>query len=255
MFALLQYASLLSSIGQAIITAVLISSTPKTSGRRVLVVPFLILLAYYQFAFAALLSKNIVYNAVIACVQFVTVIHCVDLLLIYSISANDLIHQTSLGRSAGTSSYVFHALRITYNFRGVGTRWQVKNVPRFPSYFASQSSPSRGLFLIRQTAILLWQYLLIDVLDAMRKQQSPEEVMHLYAPGAELLFFDATAEQRGSRIAVSLMTWYIVARLIIDSVYRLLSVVFVGSGVSSPQDWPPFFGSMWDAYTLRNYWG
>jgi hypothetical protein len=255
MSVLLQYASLLSSFGQAVITAILISTTPKASTLRLLAIPSLVFLAYYQFVYAAFLSGNIVYNAVIACAQFVAVIHYVDLLLINSIDVSDLIREKLLGPSAGILSRLFHALRITYNVRGVGTRWQVKNTPNFPSYFASQSSPSRGRFLLRQTVILIWQYLLIDVLDATRKQQSPEEVKHLYAPGAESLFLDATAEQREARIAVSLMTWFIVARLIIDSVYRLLSLVFVGIRLSSPSNWPPFFGSMWDAYTLRNYWG
>lgn len=254
MFIILQYASLLSSFVQAVITAILISATPKASTLRLLAIPSLVFLAYYQFVYATCFSGNVVYNAVIACAQFAAVIHYIDLLLITNIDVSDLVREQLLDLSGGSFSRVFHAIRITYNVRGVGTRWQAKNTPSFPKYF-SQSSPSRGRFLLRQTVIFIWQYLLIDVFDATRKQQSPEDVKNLYAPGAESLFLNATAEQLGARIAVSLMAWFIFARIIIDSVYRLLSLIFVGIGLSSPSNWPPFFGSLWDAYTLRSFWG
>ena len=36
--------------------------------------------------------------------------------------------------------------------------------------------------------------------------------------------------------------------------YRVVSVVSVLSGTSSPHDWPPLFGAWQDAYTVRRFW-
>jgi Membrane bound O-acyl transferase family len=37
--------------------------------------------------------------------------------------------------------------------------------------------------------------------------------------------------------------------------YEVLAVVFVATGVDDPEDWPPFFGKLTEAYSIRNFWG
>ncbi|KAF5314880.1 hypothetical protein D9619_007492 [Psilocybe cf. subviscida] len=37
--------------------------------------------------------------------------------------------------------------------------------------------------------------------------------------------------------------------------YTAASLVGVALGINRPQDWPPYFGSLKDAYTVRNVWG
>jgi hypothetical protein len=37
--------------------------------------------------------------------------------------------------------------------------------------------------------------------------------------------------------------------------YYFCSILAVGSGLSSPSSWPPYYGSFAKAYTLRNMWG
>lgn len=38
-------------------------------------------------------------------------------------------------------------------------------------------------------------------------------------------------------------------------IYTSASIVVVALGINSPQAWPPYFGSLKDAYTVRNAWG
>jgi hypothetical protein len=71
----------------------------------------------------------------------------------------------------------------------------------------------------------------------------------------EFKYFDISAEEWMKRMTESLMIWFFTARLMIDSAYRFLTLVMVTLGLSSTEECPPLFGSMWDAYTLRNYWG
>jgi hypothetical protein len=37
--------------------------------------------------------------------------------------------------------------------------------------------------------------------------------------------------------------------------YEILAVAFVATGVDDPEDWPPFFGKLTEAYSIRNFWG
>jgi hypothetical protein len=37
--------------------------------------------------------------------------------------------------------------------------------------------------------------------------------------------------------------------------YEVLAVAFVAAGVDDPEDWPPFFGKLAKAYSIRNFWG
>lgn len=37
--------------------------------------------------------------------------------------------------------------------------------------------------------------------------------------------------------------------------YLLTSITFVGLGLSRPEDWPPLYGNIWDAFTVRRVWG
>ncbi|KAL3293350.1 signal peptidase I [Colletotrichum asianum] len=43
--------------------------------------------------------------------------------------------------------------------------------------------------------------------------------------------------------------------LILESYHALLSTTFVLFGIDNPEDWPPLFGSMADAWTVQRFWG
>ncbi|KAF4830536.1 Signal peptidase complex catalytic subunit SEC11 [Colletotrichum tropicale] len=43
--------------------------------------------------------------------------------------------------------------------------------------------------------------------------------------------------------------------LILESYHALLSTTFVLLGIDNPADWPPLFGSITDAWTVKRFWG
>ncbi|KAJ5124398.1 uncharacterized protein N7515_008223 [Penicillium bovifimosum] len=155
-------------------------------------------------------------------------------------------------------SFVSHfvvAFRRLTQTRAIDTRWQVKNVPSHPAYYARRDMqvPVRNRFLLRQLAIAAWQYLVLDIVQTMSVQKSMERDLQMTgSPGIEWM---VPVGQWAERIITHLSIWFVVNRLICDLTYRVLSILFVGIGSDWPSDWPPVFGRMADVFTLRNFWG
>lgn len=42
---------------------------------------------------------------------------------------------------------------------------------------------------------------------------------------------------------------------VITGLHHALSIVFVGLGLDAPQDWPPLYGSVYQMYSIRRFWG
>lgn len=152
-------------------------------------------------------------------------------------------------------SRLIAAFRLLAQTRAVNTQWQVKNVPSHPMYYLRRGMrvPTRGRFLLRQLAIIAWQCLVLDIVQTVSLQQATER--DLQEAASLKIEWVVPVGQWAERIATHLSIWFVVNRLISDLAYRVLSIFFVGIGIDSPADWPPAFGSMADAFTLRNFWG
>ncbi|KAF9010835.1 membrane bound O-acyl transferase family-domain-containing protein [Cyathus striatus] len=53
---------------------------------------------------------------------------------------------------------------------------------------------------------------------------------------------------------ISILLTRIATYVYLSMIQALLSVIFVGLGISNPQDWPTLYGSWKDAYTVRRFW-
>jgi hypothetical protein len=53
----------------------------------------------------------------------------------------------------------------------------------------------------------------------------------------------------------SMFSWSIQTYIQIDRLYWVLGSLSVLVGLSTPGEWPYFFGDLWDAYTVRRFWG
>ncbi|KAL2692384.1 hypothetical protein Neosp_002791 [[Neocosmospora] mangrovei] len=102
--------------------------------------------------------------------------------------------------------------------------------------------------------IMAWQYLLLDIIYMSSLETPPEDAQRLFGPGTEFNYLNATAEQWGGRVAVGPVAGLAPARVSIDIPYRGFSILSVLLGLTSTDQWPPLFGSMWDAYTIRGFW-
>jgi hypothetical protein len=132
-------------------------------------------------------------------------------------------------------------------------RWQTKNLPNWSAFYPEGKPTNRTGFLARQLALVAWQYLTLDFLYFLPTLQPPEDLERMYGKGLEFRYLDLTTEQWIARVSGITLMW-IVARPMIQCWHGTLSVLFVASGLSRPEEWPPLFGSVWDAYSLRKFW-
>ncbi|KAJ5592818.1 hypothetical protein N7537_009722 [Penicillium hordei] len=183
----------------------------------------------------------------------IATLQATNLLLLNPLFNSDISRSAKSAQNFG--SRLITAVRLLAQTRAVNTQWQVKNVPSHPKYYLRRGMqvPSRGRFLLRQLAIVVWQCLVLDIVQTVSLQQAKERGLH--EPASLEIEWVVPLEQWAERIATHLSIWFVVNRLISDLAYRVLSILFVGIGLDSPADWPPAFGSMLDAFTLRNFWG
>lgn len=142
------------------------------------------------------------------------------------------------------------------NPRGVGTVYQVKNIPPVPAYYKTRKIylSQRYRFVIRQLCLFAWQYLIVDVGCSLWHQLPDHERTTLFGTGTEWDVVNAGAKQWKIRLLAVFIFWT-TARNAVDLSHRLGSAVLTGVGATSVHDWPPMCGTLLDAYTLRNLWG
>ncbi|KAH7174891.1 acetyltransferase [Fusarium flagelliforme] len=177
--------------------------------------------------------------------------------IIKRFDAEDLVEEKIIRRSDSLVIKVYRVVCLILNVRGVGTPWQAKHLSEFPKFYTARDGsrkPTRAWYIIRQLAIVAWQYLLLDFIYASSMETLPEDTQKVFGHGVEYTYLDATGEQWMGRFIVGVVAWAIPGRVTIDFTYRILSIVAVLSGFSSPEQWPPLFGSIWDAYTIRGFW-
>jgi hypothetical protein len=147
-------------------------------------------------------------------------------------------------------------LYVMSSLRGVGTSFEVKHL-RYPSGKITQS---RLRFLGWNIIVVICQYLIIDFMTS-RPDQSVEDKLRLFGPGTEYLFFrprhlpPVSAEDLLVHLGVALSGWGPIGKFFIDIDYRVMSLVSVFLGISTPDQWPLLFGSITETYTLRGFWG
>ncbi|KAJ5165845.1 hypothetical protein N7492_006141 [Penicillium capsulatum] len=233
-----------------LVSATLLATTPKHSRLRYLALPCL----YWTISQVVkpVISTTPTRCNVIALFG-ISAAQAVRLLLIEPRDDKDLAEKLAES-SPSFPSRLWRAIRMLWGTRAVNTSWQVKNIPSHPAYFTRRGMhvPPRGRFLLRQCFIFIWQYLVLDIFHTLRVQQLSEQGEYT---GFTELQWAVPIDQWIERIISNLVTWFIIGRLVLDSHYRFLSFVCVGLDLNSPAEWPPAFGRMADAYTLRNYWG
>ena len=233
---------------QALIPTTVLVITPKRSPLRYLAIPCMIWIANrFMLPFAPAGSPT---WCQAICQLVIMVLQAINILLINPLDRQDF---TKVVRnSQSTISYFFTAARALIFTRGFNTPWQVKNIPPQPRYYTRRGMqvPSRSRFLLRQTVIFAWQYFALDVIQTLSAQQAPES-----RELSSKIQWNVSCGEWAERAGTHLVIWFVVNRLIGDSAYRLLSIASVGFGVDSPSDWPPAWGRMSEAYTLRNFWG
>ncbi|KAJ9607725.1 hypothetical protein H2200_007803 [Cladophialophora chaetospira] len=132
-------------------------------------------------------------------------------------------------------------LDLFTTMRGIGWNWRVKNVDEVPL------DTSRSAFVLEQILRASYCFAFLDI-DEWYMRRTPFGDRTAPLPD----FFSLPLLQQvflgwesGLRSGMSMVLGY-----------YLLSAVVVGTGIHSPQSWPPMFGSfLTKGYTMRNIWG
>ncbi|CAH0042819.1 unnamed protein product [Clonostachys rhizophaga] len=166
----------------------------------------------------------------------------VDLMLITRVDAAEL---ARLARHRGPAQPLWEALRLFFNLRRINTKWEVRGVSR-------PSKPQGRVQFVAWAA--LKTLLTSTAIDAiLRLPPKPEP--HLMAPGKETLyaFWNLSAEDAIVRLSVVLL-FAVVASLSATCMYYLAATIMVATGMSEPDSWPPIFGPIASAHTVRGLW-
>ncbi|KAJ5746493.1 toxin biosynthesis protein Tri7-like protein [Penicillium odoratum] len=233
---------------QPMTTILLLCSTKKGHPLRWLNVFILIALTVIHGKYIHLLSMSTPDDVMQRISPLPVLLH--TMVLFKGIDYQDLQAQHKPKDQGSRMANIWAAMRVTMDWSAVGTRWQVRNVPKMPAWLGS--SPTLSRFLMRQVAVASWQYLMLDFLQRIIRENEIiwNEII------AVLLEPTITAKHSWLlEAAINIVTWFLIARLSLDFKWRATSIVAVGLGISEPANWPPMFGSSFEAYTIRNFWG
>ena len=134
----------------------------------------------------------------------------------------------------GLRAKIQWTLDIAFNKRRVGWPRPVKTLPHFSSKNPSYT-PSRTQFLIFRTIRLILFYLLTDFLMSLPRPDS-------YQP-------------QGATLAAMVFGLWFLMYLVQSIVYDLYSLIAVGLHLSGVEAWPPRYGSLYEVYSVRRFWG
>lgn len=241
-----------STVLQTLIPTILLATTQKKSVLRYLAFLCMVWIASQN---ARQLDRSYGLFIFITGQTFINIPQAANLLLINPLDADDLAHEEP-GRTKTLTGSMYYSFELLCQNRGVGTPRQVKGIPSYPAYYRDTKKGGATLvprcaFLLRQFVILAWQYALCDIIQFAGHQQAARPTAVVF-PEPE---WNVPLDEWIKRCITHSISWFLITRIFIDSRYRLVSIVTVGLGMNSPSDWPPLFGRIADAYTLRQFWG
>ena len=159
-------------------------------------------------------------------------------------------HYSVKKKSQGPLSPLWWATDLIFNYRGVGTPREVKNLPQFstkdPEYL-----PTRSRFLLGRILAVITSYLIIDCFNSL-----PPPDLQLFLEHKSYQLGGLTAmslEDALTRVVTTIVFW-ISLRQTIALLYNTFSIIFVGLGFSDVEEWPPYFGSVFEAFSIRRFW-
>ncbi|KAL3464593.1 hypothetical protein BJX64DRAFT_286399 [Aspergillus heterothallicus] len=144
------------------------------------------------------------------------------------------------------NAYVKQAIYLCTTPRGIDTAYQV--TPRL------RASETRITFLLRNLAIVIREYFILDLLTSLVFFSAPKK---RFLVGRSEYFNDiGHITGRGILINRGIAVFNMVSKSVwfMDMYYRIASMLFVGLRLSRPYQWPPLFGSIKEAYTVRRFW-
>ena len=144
-------------------------------------------------------------------------------------------------------------LSMSLQGRFAGTKWPVKNIPPFsqrdPNYV-----PSRVAFIMGK---ILKCSIYILILRLSSSFGNPNENPVLFSSN-RIPFLSRLREVSTLEIStrvLSVLGYWTVQYMVIQVLYSVLAVLAVALHITDVDVWPPVFGSVEEAWSIRQYWG
>lgn len=150
------------------------------------------------------------------------------------------------------SSRFAFANEVGGTVRGPGTSWEVKGIPHF-SNSDPRWIPSPLTFTIWKLGIMIGCFLLydhvVDVRLALEKDLLQPSCVPFIARIGEV-----TWEEVWTRVVVN-VTFWVSGYCVLQLLFSIPAIIAVCLNPESVEEWRPAFGTIFDAFTLRKFWG
>ncbi|KAK8057946.1 hypothetical protein PG996_011883 [Apiospora saccharicola] len=208
-------------------------AAPMTTTVETSVLFAVALLLYTSFVNGAIFSftGNGVTNAVVFSCLGIQLLRAADILL--------------LDPHPDPPSDPVDAFNALWNMREVGTPRQIAHLPQDNTYSKPGCGPSRPRFFLRTGVRIVVSYLVLEVITAMAPPPPPPDSSN--GP-------DSLMEQAVARVLGAAGFWFLLS-LYLSLIYNTLAFGQVFLFLSEPGDWPPLYGAISEAWSVRRFWG
>ena len=140
-----------------------------------------------------------------------------------------------------------------FNGRMIGTPSQVRGVPPFSSK-DDRYIRTRPEFVFQNCSRFLKSYLVLDILTAWGDPTKNRVIYSLDLVPIFRHLQEVTFEEIAIRLTTTIAYWTIIY-CVMTMLYSIVSLTAVLSGISEVRSWPPLYGPLSQAYTIRGFWG
>lgn len=134
------------------------------------------------------------------------------------------------------------ALKLRFNPRGVGWTHEAPSTQK-TAPLPKKRSGSRTSFVLTRLFEGALNAIILDICTVGAKENPS------FVKGGSLL------EAGWAWRTVSVFQFVGMTYCSLRMMHSFLSAAFVGTRISDPEDWPPLFGKLGEAYTVRRFWG
>ena len=248
---------------ELILNALVVAYTPAASMIRLAVLPLVTFCAYLVFSVCLEATQRTVPAAVLAAHSISFFFQYIETALLSrwdfasrgpsspSSPERQTVNSQTKQREHAPWDRLSFGLFAATSTRYVGTPYQVKGVPSFstrdPTYVPSRLEFLRGKLLGISLCYL--------ILDLAASSAQPDLNPVLYSPDNIPAFTHSMSSKKLITRILSTLGFGAIMYSLIWSYMALLGVIAVGSGFSEPRYWPPVFGPLKEAYSIRRFWG
>lgn len=251
---------------QVFLNAFVVGFTPPSSLIRLAVLPIIVACVYQVIPVCLPATGKVISAALLGAHSLSFLLQYIDTALLskWAIETNGptfdntqnsrkgRIQKDAVRRRLKTGDRVRFGLYAAVSTRNVGTPFEVSGVPRFsnqdPSYV-----PTKNVFLGQKAASLIVSYLVLDILT-FASQPEQNEVLYNstripWANPSNISFEKFIVR------STTVLGFWISLYCIIQAYMGSVAFLSVAIGLSRVESWPPGYGPIIEAYTIRRFWG